>query len=186
MMAKGIAQTNRAANPARPWEITAKQKAALRKKQIAIGAGAGVLGVVIIIALIVRHRHQVQAGPPESLQASLIPLPTAGPPLIAIRIVNLSSDPVTIDRVLLNGEFAALAVDEREEASGFKREAFPAELHLGNAITVAVHIEGVPVEGELGTYYGKEVSFVDVITLSGTRRVNVIPLKPASAPAATP
>jgi hypothetical protein len=42
-------------------------------------------------------------------------------------------------------------------------------------------MDGVPVEGEFGTYYGKDVKFVDVVTVSdGKRRLSVPP--PPKAP----
>ena len=186
-MAKATVHAIESAKPSRPWEAAAeKEKAALRqlrRKQIAIGAGAAVLGLALFVGLLLKSGPATgKSAAAETLQAKVLLLPTANAPLIAIRIVNTSSDAVDVDRVLLNGEFAAVAIDEREEASGFKRDAFPAHLGLGNYVTVAVRMDGVPVEGEFGTYYGKDVKFVDVVTISdGKRRLTVPP--PPKAPA---
>jgi hypothetical protein len=190
LMAKATVHAIGSPKPSRPWEAAAeKEKAALRqlrRKQIAIGAGAGVLGIALFIGLLLKSGPATATGKSAAaeaggLQAKVLLLPTANAPLIAIRIVNTSSDAVDVDRVLLNGEFAAVAIDEREEASGFKRDAFPAHLGLGNYVTVAVRMDGVPVEGEFGTYYGKDVTFVEVVTVSsGKRRLTVPP--PPKAP----
>ena len=189
-MAKATVHAIGNAKPSRPWEAAAeKEKAALRqlrRKQIAIGAVAGVLGLALFVYLLLKSGPTAsKSAAAATLQAKTLLLPTANAPLIAIRIVNTSSDPVDVDRVLLNGEFAALAIDEREEASGFKRDAFPAHLGLGNYVTVAVRMDGVPVEGEFGTYYGKDVTFVEVVTLSsGKRRLSVPPPPKAPEPPA--
>ena len=96
--------------------------------------------------------------------------------LRVVKIVNRTTEPVVLQKVLLNGTFEARRIDPlaKLEPGALDKAQWPATLSLGDSALAYVNVPALAGlrERQLPGTFDKEVIFVEVVTDRGTASFN--------------